>query len=236
MSDSLRTSFAASAAGRSSPRIRSLRRLEWIVGCYAVILIGTSIVMFMMSNTSETVGKLITTQNDAALKLWVNLDYYSYHGGKDQMADTSLPPGLFESLVEFSRTNASIIKSVHRLSLTTLFSRTASLEDVLSRLTPKDRKAPPPGTEAYFDHIGVDPATTNKNVVEQGRYQIELYQAIRDYAQDQSLFYKDCLAAVSVYVMPALYALLGAFLWAFRSSCQKVGAPGDDPSLDRSSR
>jgi hypothetical protein len=221
-------------ARKPASRMRALRRLEWVVGAYAVILIGFSIGMFMMKNTSENVGNLITTQNDAALKLWVNLDYFEHHRDESPAANTSLPPGLFESLVEFSRTNASIIKTVHRLRPSMLFASTASLDEVLTtRLKPKD------GTGSRFDHIGVDPHTDANNVVKQGMYQIELYQAIRDYAQDQSSFYKDCLGAVSVYVMPVLYALLGAFLWAFRSSCQKVTAVGAvpaDPAPDRTSR
>jgi hypothetical protein len=36
--------------------------------------------------------------------------------------------------------------------------------------------------------------------------------------------------------MPVLYALLGAFLWAFRSSCEKAGLSADDLPVDRSRR
>jgi hypothetical protein len=218
-------------------RVNSLRRLEWGVGAYAVVLIAMSIVMFMMSHTSEKVGSLITAQNDAALKLWVNLDYFEHHRAKTELADTSLPPGLFESVVEFSRTNASILKTVHRLSLPKVFSPKSSLAEISKYVHPTDGRSPLPGKTVYFDHFGVDPRTDTSNVVEQGMYQIELYQAIRDYAQDESVFYKDCLGAVSVYVMPVLYALLGAFLWAFRSSCQRIRGPWDDErSPDRSSR
>ncbi len=66
-------------------------------------------------------------------------------------------------------------------------------------------------------------------------YQIELYQSIRDVAQNESGFYQDCLSAVSAYVMPVLYAMLGAFLWAFRTSCRQPNETPDNRSPDRSS-
>jgi hypothetical protein len=217
-------------------QIRSLWRLEWIVSAYAVILIATSIAMFMMGNTSAKVSDYITQQNDAALKLWANLDYFGHHRLASDPLDKSLPPGLFESVVEFSRTTANIMKTVHRLSPQRIFSPGLPLGEFLQHLKPTDGSQPEPGKAAYFDHLGIDARTDASNIVSQSMYQIELYQAVRDYAQDEAGFYKDCLGAVSVYVMPVLYALLGAFLWAFRSLCQRVHTHGDDPSPDRSSR
>ena len=221
---------AAPAARRASQAL-----FEWVVATYAVLLISGSIVMFMMGATSAKVGELINAQNEAALKLWDSLDYYKFHGAVTAK-DASLPPGLFASLVEFSRTNAAIVKTVHRLSLGTVFSPRADLNEIAGRwLKPTDGK---PETAGYFNHFGVDPATDAGTVVAEGLYQIELYQALRDYAQDESSFYKDCLSAVSAYLLPVLYALLGAFLWAFRASTR--GPPAEpapeQAGADRSSR
>jgi hypothetical protein len=192
--------------------------------------------MFMMGNTSLKVSDYIIQQNEAALKLWANLEYFEHHRSTTGPIDESLPPGLFDSVAEFSRTNATIMKTVHRLGIQRIFSAGLPLEKFVQTLKPTDGNKPDAERIHYFDHIGVDPRTDARSIVNQGFYQIELYQAIRDYAQDESGFYKDCLGAVSVYVMPVLYALLGAFLWAFRSSCQRERLHGDDPSLDRSSR
>jgi hypothetical protein len=52
-------------------------------------------------------------------------------------------------------------------------------------------------------------------------YQIRLYQAIREYAQDNAAIDKSYVAAVSTYILPCLYALLGAFLYACRSQARK---------------
>jgi hypothetical protein len=217
--------------------------LESIVAVGGAALVLLSIVMFMSNNTSASVSTLIAGQNDAALKLWENLDYYEQHRSKADGPDAALPPGLFESLVEFSRTNASIMKAVHRLNLIAMFSSRSSLDEIIQHLHPTDRKPPDLTQAPYFDHFGVDPRTdgvdphTNMAIVtEQGMYQIELYQAIRDYAQDEANFYKEFFGALSVYVMPVLYGLLGASLWEIRSaSCRNCGSPNLDLA-DRSSR
>ena len=52
-------------------------------------------------------------------------------------------------------------------------------------------------------------------------YQIRLYQAIREYAQDSVAINKSEVAAVSTYILPCLYALLGAFLYTCRSSARR---------------
>jgi hypothetical protein len=62
-----------------------------------------------------------------------------------------------------------------------------------------------------FDHLGIDPHIDPENINSQVMYQIEVYQAIRDYAQDESNFWKGRMGAVSVYALLGLYALLGAF-------------------------
>lgn len=223
--------MVALSALRTVPAIRSMWLLEWVVGFYAVALMLASISVFMIGNASQSVSELITQQNDAALKLWVNLDYYEHHRATQNSADTSLPPGLFSSIVEFSRNNATIIKTLHRLSPWRMFAAGVPFSEVAKYLKPTD------GQPVTFDHVGVDPHTDTVSVVNQGMYQIELYQAIRDYAQDEAGLYKGCLLAISAYVMPVLYALLGAFLWAFRLSCQQAPpAAQRDAPLDRSSR
>jgi hypothetical protein len=190
--------------------------------------------MFMMSGASTKVGDLINAQNDAALKMWVNLDYYS-HVKPPPEGDQALPPGLFDSVVAFSRANASIMKTVHRLRLSAMFSD-VSISEALRDVRPTDGKTEGACGETLFDHVGVDPRANVGNIVCQGMYQIELYQAIRDYAQDKSAFYTEILSAVSAYVLPVLYAQLGAWLRALRASYRQAAAkPGEqgwEPPLD----
>jgi hypothetical protein len=206
-------------AGEAIPSGRTsyLRHLELFAGTiYAICLVVFSIFLFMVSATSEQVNNLITEQNAAALKLWTNLDYYQHHRAYQQGADTSLPPGLYEDVVEFSRQTATLMKTVHRLNWKNFFSSTSQPRP-LPKFHRIDFEGSPSG---YFDHTGVNPNTDTKagDIVKQGMYQIELYQAIRDYAQDKANFYIDILGAISVYLLPVLYSLLGAFLYALRSS------------------
>lgn len=214
---------------------RSIRALEWLVGSYAVILIAASILLFMINATSDQVRNLIIEQNSAALKLWTNLDYYRHHHS-DQTTDTSLPPGLFEELVEFSRRNAAIVKTVHRLNVTKVLSSNSSWNAVRQYIQPTDGRKLPPGQQYYFEYSGVDPRTDTQTIIEQGMYQIELYQAIRDYAQDRVNLYTGVLGAVSQYLLPVAYSLLGAFLYAFRTAYAGVRKRRIASSPDRTSR
>jgi hypothetical protein len=209
---------------------RWLRFYEWFVGIFAVALIMGSIFMFMIGNTSRYVADLVAAQNTAALKLWVNLDYFEHHRPVDAPGGTPLPPGLFESLVEFSRTNASLIFSVHRLRKAAIFGSQFA-DDFCRGPGPTDGSREPADNRCYV----VDPRTDAGRIYNQGMYQIELYQRIRDIAQNRSGFYQDCLSAVTVYVMPVLYAVLGACLWAFRTNCRQPNDPLDNRSPDRSS-
>jgi hypothetical protein len=87
-----------------------------------------------------------------------------------------------------------------------------------------------------FTHYGVDPHTDKTSIVREGQYQIELYQAIRDYAQDRANFDKGFLSAILMYILPVAYSLLGAFLYAFRSFCVRGRRNFRDRSVDRASR
>jgi hypothetical protein len=160
-----------------------------------------------MDSTSDQVGTMLTTQNAASLKLWSNLEYYEHRAP----ADASLPPGLMDEVVEFSRTTANIIKIAHRLTFDHLFAPSASWEKARSYIKPVGVD------QTAFDHLTVDPNTNNADVVSEGMYQIRLYQAIREYAQDNTAIDKSYVAAVSTYILPCLYALLGAFLYTCRS-------------------
>jgi hypothetical protein len=76
---------------------------------------------------------------------------------------------------------------------------------------------PVDGDQKGFGHLTVDPDLKNTEIAKEGMYQIRLYQAIREYAQDNVAIDKSYVAATSTYILPCLYALLGAFLYTCRS-------------------
>jgi hypothetical protein len=182
-----------------------------IVFITTTLLVCISVVLFMMDSTSGQVGTLLTMQNTASLKLWSDLDYYEHH----MPADNSLPPGLMVDVVEFSRTTAHIIKTTHRLTFNHIFAPSASWDKVKTYIKPVDGKL------TTFDHLTVAPELKNTDVVTEGMYQIRLYQAIREYAQDNAAIDKSYVTAVSTYILPCLYALLGAFLYTCRSAVRR---------------
>jgi hypothetical protein len=219
------------------PRRRTARShfwLEWGLGAFAFVLTLAAMLLFMMNTIANRVDTLIEEQNAAALKLADNLHYFDAHRAP---SDESIPPGLFSGLVEFSRNTATIMDEVHRL-LALEYVGTFGMEralghtggqqlpwsnKLLQNLSPKD------GTATKFDHTGIDPRTTGKTFVEAGAYQIELYQSLRDFSQERCTSYKDFGGAISTYLFPLLYALLGAGLCDLR--CRAPGAAHRSASL-----
>lgn len=210
-----------------------VRVTELVVAGYAAVIVVGSIFLFVMNATSQQVSTLIDEQNVSALRLGSDLEYYRNHQ-RDMTPDHSLPPGLLESLVEFSRRNGQIIKGMHRLRIKNVFAQSASWSETRDHINREGGAVDGSGTK--FSYYGVDPNTDTTNIVERGLYQIRLYQAIRDYAQDLSSFSKCCLGAVTTYLLPVAYALLGSFLRAFRSLARE-GTIGrqQKPVYDRTS-
>jgi len=199
--------------------------LEWAAGTFAFVLALEAMLLFMMNTIADRVDTLIEEQNTAAVKLSDNLHYFDAHRATN---DESIPPGLFSDLVEFSRNTAIIMDEVHRLlalEYITTFGMEGALdqpagkgawsEKLLQNLSPKD------GATTKLDHTGIDPRTTGKTIAEVGAYQIELYQSVRDFSQERCTSYKDFGGAISTYLFPLLYAVLGACLCDLR--CRASG-------------
>jgi hypothetical protein len=183
--------------------------LECGAGVFAFALVILSMLLFMMNTIADRVDTLIAQQNTDALKLSDNLNYFA---ALHLPNDTPPPPDLFSNLVEFSRNTAIIMYEVRRLSPFETFGSEGESwsEGLLTKLKPKD------GTKTIFDYSGVDPRTKSQELLDAGAYQIELYQSLRDFSQERCTSYKDIGGAISTYVFPVLYALLGAFLCDLR--------------------
>ncbi len=221
----------------AEPTRRSTARrhvwLEWGAGAFAFLLALAAMLLFMMNTIADRVDTLIEQQNTAALKLSDDLHYFKAHRApNDQVA---MPPGLFSDLVEFSRNTVIIFDEVHRLlsleyistfgieGLDQARGQSSWLERLLPTMKPKD------GAKTTFDHTGVDPRTTGERIVDEGAYQIELYQSLRDYWQERCTSYKDVGGAISTYLFPLLFALLGAALCDLR--CRLPGKARQSVSL-----
>jgi hypothetical protein len=218
--------LAGSETNPDRENITSLRRMEVGVGVFSILLVVFSILLFLMDATCKRVSALIAEQNAAAVKLGVNFHYYESLPNKA----STLPPGLLEDAIEFSRRNAIIIETAQRLSPMTLFS-SASVSDLIKRLQASD------GSGRKLEHISIDPTKYAPNdVVAQGQYQLQLFQAIRDAAHDQSGLWAVVIAGISAYLLPVIYAVLGAFLYEFRTWCKDPSKRKVEIPPDRMSR
>jgi hypothetical protein len=192
--------------------------LEYGAAAFAFVLVLTSMQLFMMNTIADRVDTLIAQQNTDSLKLSNNLNDFAALHVPD---DTPVPADLFSNLVEFSRKTAIIMYEVHRLSPFETFGSEGESwsATLLTKLKPKD------GTKTSLNHTGVDPRTKSQDLFDTGAYQIELYQSLRDFSQERCTSYKDIGGAISTFVFPVLYALLGAFLCDLR--CRLIpGARG----------
>jgi hypothetical protein len=196
--------------------------VEWAAGGGAFALAVAAMLLFMMNTIAVRVDTLMEQQNKAALTLSDDLQYFD----RLQLPDNApIPPRLFADLVGFSRNTAMITLEVRRLialeHISTFRwerggSSKQSTEEFSKTLKPKD------GTTTIFNHVGVDPRTTSQTIVEEGNYQIELYQSLRDFSQENCMSYKDVGGAISTYLFPLLYALLGAVLCDLRCRLIRV--------------
>jgi hypothetical protein len=205
----------------------SQKWLDYGSAIFAALLVMLSAGMFLLNKNSKEVSALIDSQNVAAIKLEENLTYYQWvHDSNNKDEKTKLfPPGLFEDLVVFSRNNAKIMYTIHRLSVRWRF-----WENPPRQNCPPDPKwcsiiaqvLPRLPSQESFSHVVVDPEINpdphsgDNNIVREGYYQIRLYQSIRDYAQDVADSWRGRLLTTSAYILPIAYAVLGALFYVLR--------------------
>jgi hypothetical protein len=110
-------------------------------------------------------------------------------------------------------------------------SKSNELVNRIKKFTPTD------GTSDHFTHFTVNPsAHSMKDLVTEGENQIRLYQVIRDESEDISQKRKEFITGITTFLLPVLYAILSAFLYTFRSWCEKHSAGESFQSPDRTSR
>jgi hypothetical protein len=210
---------------------KQLRFVECLVAAFGIFLVLTSMTLSFMNATSKELSTLISEQNDAASRLGSSVHYYE--ASKPTLPIP--PPGLEHDLIEFSRRNAILIYTADRLSITKSIKRLFIPESLLDRIT--KLHTTDGSTDTTFNHFTLNPSfTAVDDIAGEGVYQIRLYQAIRDHAQDLCGKWQGAIAAVTTYMLPVFYALLGAFLYMFRSWCEEYrrGTPYRSP--DRASR
>jgi hypothetical protein len=72
-------------------------------------------------------------------------------------------------------------------------------------------------------HLPLPPGLDRASFAKEAEYQIQLYQLFRDDAHDRSIIDKQYVTIASNYILPCVYALLGAFLFSYRWETQSKG-------------
>ena len=185
-----------------------------------MMIISFSIFLFMSNSIASDTAELIDQQNSAALKLWSDLQTLKATIAAQQApgaAQVTLPAAMqggaaaervFEQTVEFARKNSLLLQSAGKLHSWFEFWEKEASPAVI---------ALGEGNADGITNVRVSPDLSSPEQIKaEVVKQIEAYQSIRDYAlalyKTNSIIY----GGVTTYVLPAIYALLGAFLYGFR--------------------
>jgi hypothetical protein len=185
-----------------------------------LIIIAFSVFLFMNNTTANETAELIEQQNAAALKLWTNLQILRSSAAEQAPASSGTPSMLesqsgaafvnraFEDAVEFSRKSQWLLQSASKLHF--WFNPWWTNIDIRSVTFDQDN---PYG----ITHLLISPGISQPSAIQDEiENQIKAYQFIRNYAlaldKTDSIIY----GGITTYVLPTVYALLGAFLYGFR--------------------
>ena len=245
LSDLSRLAHPVCAASLAACARYPIRWMKLRVLVLASVVILGSIGLFMNNSTGDEVMRLIDQQNAAALKLWSDLQYFriadvpegatserrAFAGAAQPQAATVphlTPDELMGEIVEFSRKSNWLLETAGRLNH---WFNPPSLRVDVTPVVFNDANSD------HVTHINVPPGiTTTKAIVEEGLTQIVAYQLIRNFAlavyKTNTVFY----GGITTYLLPAVYALLGASLYGFRLSARLIRRRSFLPSDAHSAR
>lgn len=187
------------------------KKLLWMecwVAIFGFGLVILSMAGYFINTTCKQISELISKQNDAAAKLGLSINYYSYIGNNN----FPIPPSLLLDVIEFSRRNATLLYTVNQIS--EVDRHTPFLLNQVADLKSTDGDAHFRFTKGFTLNPDIH---TISDLLTAGVYQIRLYQAIRDHAQAASDDWNKVIEVGTAYLLPIFYAVLGAFLFMFRS-------------------
>ena len=190
----------------------------FLLVCFVIV---ASIILFMNNHTAQDVEDLIEQQNATALKLWSSLQVLESTAaeppsgasrpsasGPQSLSSATFANQVFADTVEFSRKNQWLLQSASKLHF--WFNRWWT--DINIKPVVFDD-----GNPARATHLLVPPQISGVEAIRlEVINQITAYQIIRNYAlaldKTDSIIY----GGITTYLLPTIYALLGAYLYGFR--------------------
>lgn len=244
--DLSRITRPVTAATLRTPERRGFGFLDLFVILLVLMLLPASLFLFVNSSVANQVSQLITEQNSSALTLWSQVQYSrnaantlnppAAGAGPASAEDRSVaaqsrayavaaqpggggvarltPEELFAQVVDFSRKNHWLRETAVRLNTF------IGLRGLVIDETPINFEA---GNHEGLTELNVSPKiSTLAEIHKAAIRQILMYQHIRNFAQavlkTDSILY----SGITTYLLPALYALLGAALYGLRNYAKMV--------------
>jgi len=240
-------SLAAGAVGTAANATR--RYFFWTLILSAVI-VPISIVMFINTAISNDVGNLLKENDAAAIGLHEQLVNYqsaleqgtrtagdpANQNGNALNSQALLSPNLVEKLAQFARVNRQVFAEARVLNFFIFnvmrepwWAQTENGEPG----TEKDKKRANLELDVRAGDQAIDPKTGEKlfpSLADEGFQKLATYQDIRAFARQTQQVNLIIYGAITAYVLPVAYALLGACAFALRNMAAQAGSKTYQPS------
>jgi hypothetical protein len=253
-------SLAAGAVGAAAKATR--RYFLWTV-ILSAIIVPISIVMFINTAVSNDVGSLLK-ENDAAA-IAVHEQLVNYQSAVKQatrttgepakqngnpvnlpgMSEALLAPNLVEKLAQFARVSRQLFAEAQVLNFFILNatpepwwagpcdSGTAEIRKECEATTRTNLELDVRAGDQAVDRDG---NLLHKSITDEGFQKLGTYQDIRSFARQTQQMNLVIYGAVTAYVLPVAYALLGACAFALRNMAAQTGTKTYQPSYSNRAR
>jgi hypothetical protein len=236
------------AAGKVGAAANATRRYFLSTVILAAIIVPISIVMFINTAVSNDVGNLLKENDTAAIALHEQL--VNYQSALEQatrtvgdrtdqkgnaanlpgMSQALLSPNLVDKLAQFARVSRQIFAESQVLNF---FILDAVREPGWASADEKTRRA-----NLEIDVRAGDRAGNGlyPSITDQGFEKLGTYQDIRAFARQTQQLNLVIYGAITAYVLPVAYSLLGACAFALRSMAAQTGTKTYQPSYSNRAR
>jgi len=243
------------AAGKFGAAASATRRYFRSTVILAAIIVPISIVMFINTAVSNDVGNLLKENDTAAIAVHEQLVNYqsaleqatrTTRDRADQkenpvnlpgMSDALLSPNLVDKLAQFARVSRQLFAESRVLNF---FILNTAPEPWWVSFKEKD---PITGKDIDFARANLeldvragDRSGTYPSITNEGFVKLAAYQDIRSFARQTQQMNLVIYGAVTAYVLPVAYSLLGACAFALRNMAAQTGTKTYQPSYSNRAR
>ena len=245
------------AAGKFGAAAIATRRYFLSTVILAAIIVPISIVMFINTAVSNDVGNLLK-ENDAAA-IAVHEQLVNYQSALEQATRTTgdranqsgnaanlpgvpqalLSPNLVEKLAQFARVSRQLFAESQVLNFFILGAAPPPVWASAEKADKGQERRANLELDVRAGDPTVDPKTGKvlyPSITDQGFEKLATYQDIRSFARQTQQMNLVIYGAVTAYVLPVAYALLGACAFALRNMAAQTGTKTYQPSYSNRAR